>query len=99
MVETRIEADVVYQHDKYGEVLVTGIAKMYDEWDVSSANGLNNGQPSSASENGVFVYFHSRFDGYGGLATPETELAGDFAKSVTRQRIFEYESDLIEDDE
>jgi hypothetical protein len=93
MSETRIEADVVYQHDKMGEVLVTGIAKMYDEWDVSG--------PSDDIESGeVFVYFHSRFDGYGGMVTPETELVADFAKSATRERAFEYEnvSELQVDD-
>jgi len=89
----RIEADVVYNHSKYGEVLVTGIAKMYEEWDVSG--------PQDDIEAGeVYVYFHSRFDGYGGMATPESELAGDFAKSVTRERAFDYEqtSELREDE-
>lgn len=93
MSETRIAADVVYQHEKYGEVLVTGIAKMYDEWDVAG--------PQDDIEAGeVFVYFHSRFDGYGGMATPETERAADFAKAVSEKRPFEYEhdSELREDD-
>lgn len=99
MGETIIEADVVYTHDKYGEVLVTGIAKMYEEWDMaSSGGGPNSGEPGSASENDdiesgqVMVFFHSRFDGYGGMATPNSELVGDFAKASSKKRAFEYDN-------
>lgn len=85
MGETIIEADVVYQHDKYGDVLVTGIAKMYDEWDTTGPNDdIESGQ--------VLVFFHSRFDGYGGMATPNSELAGDFAKASSKKRAFEYDN-------
>jgi hypothetical protein len=93
MTENRIEADVVYNHDKYGEVLVTGIAKMYDEWDVAGpSDDINSGE--------VLVFFHTRFDGYGGMQpNPSTENVNDFAKSVTQERVFDYEktSELRED--
>ena len=99
MSEKLIEADVVYNHDKYGDVLVTGIAKMYDEWDMaSSGGGPNSGEPGSASEDDdiesgqVMVFFHSRFDGYGGMATPNSELVGDFAKASSKERAFEYDN-------
>jgi hypothetical protein len=82
MGETIIEADVVYNHDKYGDVLVTGIAKMYDEW--SENDDIESGQ--------VLVFFHSRFDGYGGMATPNSELVGDFAKASSKKRAFEYDN-------
>jgi len=93
MVETRIEADVVYQHDQLGEVLVTGIAKMYDEWDIEG--------PQEDIESGeILVFYHDRFDGYGGMQpTPSTENVNEFAKKATRDRPFDYGqvSDLRED--
>jgi len=92
MSESRIEADVVYNHDKRGEVLVTGISKMYNEWDVSDSNGLTE-EPSSASENEVLVFFHDRFDGYGGMQpTPSAENVNEFSKHVNRERVFEYDN-------
>lgn len=91
MSELRIEADVVYQHDKYGSVLVTGIAKMYSEWNPQN----------DMESNGTYVYFHTQFDGYGGLATPQTELVGDFVKAATKEQAFEYDnvSELMIDPE
>lgn len=93
MVETRIEADVVYQHDQLGEVLVTGIAKMYDEWDIEG--------PQEDIESGeILVFYYDNFDGYGGMnPMPLSDPIGEFAKSVTQERTFEYDavSDLRED--
>jgi len=84
MSETRIEADVIYQHEKYGDVLATGIAKMYSEWDV--------GGPQEDIESGnVLVFFYDNYDGYGGMnPTPLSQPAGEFAKAVTRERAHEY---------
>jgi hypothetical protein len=99
MSENRIQTDVVYNHEKWGEVLVTGISKMYDEWDVSNANGLS-GEPDSASENEVLVFFHTRFDGYGGMEpTPTSQNIIEFARCVDEVRAFEYPevSDLREE--
>lgn len=93
MSETTIEADVVYDHSKHGEVLVTGISKMYDEWDV-------NGPSDDIDSGEVLVFFHTRFDGYGGMQpTPSTENVNEFAKAVTRDRTFDYDavSELRED--
>lgn len=82
MSETQIEANTIYDHEKYGEVLVTGIAQMYKTWDVSKGCG---------HEGEMFVYFHKRFDDYGGIATPETERIRDFYKASSKKRAFEYE--------
>jgi len=78
MSETRIEADVIYQHEKYGDVLVTGIAKMYDEWDVDG--------PQEDIESGdTLVYFYDNYDGYGGMnPMPQSQPVGEFAQSVSR---------------
>lgn len=91
--ETRIESDVIYQHEKYGDVLVTGIAKMYQEWDVTG--------PKEDIESGeVLVFFYDNYDGYGGMnPTPLSEQVVEFAKSVERKRAHEYHnSDLREDE-
>jgi hypothetical protein len=93
MSETLIEADVVYNHDKHGEVLVTGISKMYDAWRV-------DGPTEDIDSGEVLVFFHNRFDGYGGMQpTPTTENVNEFAKAVTRERAFDYDqhSELRED--
>jgi hypothetical protein len=94
MSETRIETDVVYEHDQLGEVLVTGIAKMYDEWDTA-------GPTDDISSGEVLVFYHDRFDGYGGMQpTPDTDNINEFAKQVTRDRAFDYDavSDLRVDE-
>lgn len=84
MSETRIKKDVIYQHEKYGDVLVTGIAKMYDEW-VSNADG------SDRDSNNVLVFFYNNYDGYGGLnPTPMSQPVGEFSKAVSRERAHEY---------
>lgn len=95
MVEQIIEADVVYNHEKHGEVLVAGISKMYDEWDTAGPR-----EDIQAGE--VLVFFYTSFDGYGGMQpTPSTENVNDFAKRVSRDRLFEYEqhSELRVDNE
>lgn len=94
MTEQRIEADVIYQHEKYGDVLVTGIAKMYGEWDVTD--------PSNDIESigNVLVFFYDDYDGYGGLQPmPLSENINEFSKKVSREAVFEYEdvSKLKED--
>jgi hypothetical protein len=76
MTVQRIKTDVIYDHEKYGDVLVTGIGKMYDEWSVSG--------PKDDIESGnVLVYFYDNYDGYGGMnPMPLSETANEFAKSV-----------------
>lgn len=94
MDDNKIEADVIYDHEKYGEVLVTGIGKMYDEWDIT-------GPQEDIESVEVLVFFHDRFDGYGGMQpTPTTENVNEFAKKASRKRMFEYDaiSKLREDD-
>lgn len=84
MVETRIEADVVYEHQKYGEVLVTGIAKMYNEWDIDG--------PQEDIESGdVLVFFYDDYDGYGGMTPmPQSLPVEEFAKSAERKHVHDY---------
>lgn len=84
MSETRIEVDVIYQHEKYGDVLVTGIAKMYDEWDVEG--------PQEDIESGdTLVYFYDDYDGYGGMnPMPFSDPINEFAKAINRERVHEY---------
>jgi len=79
MSETRIKADVVYQHDQLGEVLVTGIAKMYDEWDVSG--------PTEDIESGnILVFYYDNFDGYGGMnPMPLSDPVDEFAKACDEE--------------
>lgn len=93
MSETRIETDVVYSHEKLGEVLVTGIAKMYDEWDTTG--------PSDDIESGeVLVFYYDDFDGYGGMnPMPLSDPIDEFAKAASRARTFDsYDvSDLVEE--
>lgn len=91
MSEQRIESDVTYDHDKYGDVLVTGIAKMYDEWDTRG--------PQEDIESGeVLVFFYDNYDGYGGMnPMPMSEPVDEFAKRVDRIGPHEYvDSDLYE---
>lgn len=81
---TRIKSDHVYDHDKYGEVLVTGIGKMYDEWDVS-------GPQDDIDSRATLVFYHTRFDGYGGMMTmPQSQEAGEFAKAANHIKAHEY---------
>lgn len=77
MTIDRIRRDYIYQHEKYGTVLVTGIGKMYDEWSISG--------PKNDIESGdVLIYFYDDYDGYGGMnPMPLSETADEFAKSVT----------------
>lgn len=93
MVETRIESDVVYSHEKYGDVLVTGISKMYDEWSVEG--------PQEDIESGeVLVFFYDNYDGYGGMnPMPLSEPVSEFAQAAERGDDFEYTqgSELLEE--
>jgi hypothetical protein len=79
MTVQRIETDAIYNHEKYGEVLVTGIGKMYDEWSITG--------PKDDIESGnVLVYFYDDYDGYGGMSPmPLTETTDEFGKSITEK--------------
>lgn len=80
MSEQRLETDVVYHHDKYGEVLLTGIAKMYQEWDT-------RGPQEDIASGEVLVFFYDNFDGYGGMnPMPLSEPVNEFAKQGERLR-------------
>ena len=84
MTIERIKTDVIYEHEKYGEVLVTGIGKMYSEWSLQSPAG-SEPRGDSPSEN-VLVYFYDNYDGYGGMnPMPLSEMTDEFAKSCKQE--------------
>lgn len=85
MTNEKIESDVVYDHEKYGDVLVTGIAEMHDEWYV-------NGYETPTPETEVLVFFYDNYDGFGGMnPMPLSEPVEEFARSVERQHVHDYE--------
>ena len=74
----KIKSGYKYEHEEHGEVLVSAIGKMYEEWDIAGEDHEHVGITS--------VYFYKRFDGYGGLGmTPLAEDTVDFAESVTEE--------------
>jgi hypothetical protein len=79
MTIERIKTDVIYEHEKYGEVLVTGIGKMYSEWSIDGPkDGIESGN--------VLVYFYDNYDGYGGMSPmPFSETADEFTKSCKQE--------------
>jgi len=84
MTVQRIKTDVIYDHDKYGEVLVTGIGKMYNEWSV-------DGPQDDIESGNVLVYFYDDYDGYGGMnPMPFSETANEFAQSVNEVEEHDY---------
>jgi hypothetical protein len=74
MTTTEVKSDAVYDHDKYGEVLVSNIAVFFDSWDVT--------EEDSTDSNPV-VLFHSRFDDYGGMGNPLRQSIGDFIEQAS----------------
>lgn len=75
-----IETDSVYQHEKYGEVLVTGVATMFKGWEDGKTVG----------EGDTLVFFYDEYDGYGGMhPIPFSEVADEFAKSSKRMHTHE----------
>lgn len=87
----QIEANVVYDHKKHGEVLVTAVGEMYGSYSVS-------GEVES-SPNSILVYYYNSFDGYGGMAaTPITQEVLEFSRAADHIRPHErLGSDLRED--
>jgi len=79
MTIERIKTDVIYEHEKYGEVLVTGIGKMYSEWSI-------DGPKDDIESGNVLVYFYDNYDGYGGMnPMPFSETVDEFAKSCKQE--------------
>jgi len=79
MTIERIKTDVIYEHEKYGEVLVTGIGKMYSEWSM-------DGPKDDIESGNVLVYFYDNYDGYGGMnPMPFSETVDEFAKSCKQE--------------
>lgn len=81
MLDT-IESNVVYDHEKHGEVLVTAVGEMYSEYPLTGGRG----EPDPVADSKL-VYYYQRFDGYGGMApTPLTQRVGEFAKHAKKIR-------------
>jgi hypothetical protein len=89
MLDT-IQSDVVYQHEKQGEVLVTAVGEMHTNYDVSESTG----KPDSR-----LVFYYNNFDGYGGVnPSPMTQPVNEFVRQADRIRPHEYlGSELLED--
>lgn len=75
MTTTEVKSGVVYDHDEYGEVLVSNIAVFFDSWDVT--------EQQSTDSNPV-VLFHNRFDKYGGVDNPLRQSVGDFIEQTSK---------------
>jgi hypothetical protein len=93
MLDT-IESDVVYDHERHGEVLVTAVGEMYGEYPLSGGRGEPGSQPNSR-----LVFYYNNFDGYGGMnPSPMTQEVTEFARQADRIRPHEYlGSELRED--
>lgn len=90
MTIERIKTKTIYEHEKYGDVLVTGIGKMYDEWSVDG--------PKDDIESGdVLVYFYKDYDGYGGMSPmPLSQPVNEFAKSA-EEELGDHEYEQLDD--
>lgn len=75
----RVKTDTVYRHERYGDVLVTGIGKMYDEWSLTG--------PKDDIESGdVIIYFYDEYDGYGAMTPmPISQPADEFGKAIVKE--------------
>jgi len=91
MLDT-IESDVVYDHERHGEVLVTAIGEMYGEYPLSA-------KAPGPQPNSKLVFYYNNFDGYGGMnPSPMTQEVAEFARQADRIRPHEYlGSELMED--
>lgn len=69
----KVETDTTYQHERYGEVFVTGIGELYDEWKV-------NGNGSTEVDRNTVVFFHEMA---GGSAAPISQDVNEFAKCAS----------------
>ena len=85
-MEETIESDVVYDHEKQGDVLVVSVGQLYDEYplDEDKRTGLE-----ATSE---LVFYYKQYDGWGGMSpSPLTENVHEFAKHTERKHTFEYD--------
>lgn len=90
-----VKSDTVYDHEEHGEVLVTKIGVMTDSW----ALGRSEYDEQKLEESEVLVFFHSSFDGYGGMRQPLTEEVSNFIRKSEAVRPFtESESSPLRSD-
>jgi hypothetical protein len=86
MTETldTIVTDMIYEHERYGEVLVVGIGQMYDEYHLDKTSD----ESATPDPHSTIVYFYKQFDGYGGMSpTPLTEPVTEFAAESSVGRL------------
>lgn len=81
MSTNKVEADQVYDHSDYGEVLVCGIVQYYSTW--SKENG---GKKNKEAQ----VQFYDTFDDYGGMCPARTQAVSEFMAKADYLRSFEY---------
>lgn len=83
MSETTIKRDSFYNHDEHGQVLVTSITKMYNEWNTKD-------QSNNVKKGDVLVHFYTEYDGYGGMIPSRVCVSiDDFAERVEYVEEFE----------
>jgi hypothetical protein len=69
----QINSDCIYNHEKYGNILVVSVAELYDQWPP---------REEISPENRV-VFFYDQYDGYGGLGTlPIMEPVAEFERDA-----------------
>lgn len=84
MLDT-IQSDAVYDHEKYGEVLVTAVGEMYGEYSLSGDRAETDSEPNSR-----LVFYYNNFDGYGGMSpTPMTQEVTEFGRQAELMRAHE----------
>lgn len=84
MLDT-IESNVVYKHEKHGEVLVTAVGEMYGEY------ALGDGECEYPEPSSRLVFYYNNFDGFGGMSpSPMTQVVTEFAKQADELREHEY---------
>lgn len=78
----RIVTGGVYDHERYGHVLVTGIGEMYESWNPNGNIGHSTGD--------VVVYFQRGLDEYRvSNATLTDQRVGEFEKEAEFVHMFE----------
>jgi len=69
-----IEADSIYQHDEYEEILVLGINRRYEAYTTEEKTGV---------EDGVYVQYTDQWDGYGAMSgATRSDPVAEFTEAV-----------------
>lgn len=83
MTDRVIKANALYDHERFGRVLVTAIGSMYATYDIDRETGQHRG---------TLVYFYDRYDGWGGIRSrPIRQSASEFLKEATFVKYHDYD--------